>query len=154
MRKRKPEALMSEIKKGDIVALRPEHLKKRPKKGTFTPADLLGVGWPNEFYVLKVGKGPEGEAILTLDPCCLQMVADNGDLLCKAHPADRFVVATPAKKGNGSSIRQPGAELFKVEYSEEDEPCLEIQVFGEEPLIFGGAFAKKVGRKFRDAGIA
>ena len=166
MHKRESEDLMSEFKKGEVIKVKAEYLKKRRKKGTFTPADLIAIGWPNRFQVVGVGKDGEGEPVISLDPCCSWMVEKTEkkekkekDYLCWAHRAERFEAVpetkthSPSSDPSSNTIRSTVGNLFRVDYSDDDEPCLEIQVGEGEPLILGGKIGKAIGEKFKNAGL-
>ena len=160
MQERQAEDLVSDLEKGEIVEIKPEYLKKRHKKGTFTPADLVGIGWPNRFQILQTGETPDGKPTLSLDPCCLWMVdkTEKKDFLCGSHHTERFQAVREPRKDPSSSdnltVRTALGKLFQVDYSDDkDEPCLEIQVGEGDPLKLGGKMAKLIGEKFRNAGL-
>lgn len=158
----KPELVpLPVFRPGDIVKIRADQLVKRRKPGTFTPADLCRIGWPNRFQVLAASETEKG-ALLTLDPCCRWMENPaTGQFLCAAHPAEYFepeLSGDAARKkrrpGRQLVVRTPLGDAFRLEYSEDaEEPGLTVQVGSGAPVELGGAISRLLGEKLKEGGL-
>ncbi len=143
------------MNKGDIIRIKDEILAKRRKQGDFTPADLVGVGWPNCFLVHDTKKGNDGKDLVVLDCCHWMVNPATAEFLCAAHPVDRFEPTSDKKRRNGRQIviQTPLGKILQVNYHDDDNPELEIQVGDGKPLVLTGEISRIVGDKFKEAGL-
>lgn len=102
-----------DFKVGDHVELSAKGLTEDPSG---KPAQLLRIGWPNEFLVADILE-EDGSVRLCLDPCCGWMMKSdrNGEQACQGHPAEHF---RPLQK---NILEEGGASPREEEEGKESE---------------------------------
>jgi hypothetical protein len=114
-----------EFKVGDHAEITAKGLVATPKS---KPAQLIKIGWPNEFLVSDIIEGEDGQILLCLDPCCGWMrKSDRSDEeACKGHPSEFFRALEENVFGEGAEPRE-GAKK-----APEGEPVVSEAKAGEE----------------------
>lgn len=147
---------------GDAIRLKNKILKSATYK-MLGPRRLISVGWPNHFYVERVGTS-EGEPVVTLSACCYNLGEKDGSFQCKGHPTSFFERVTledvrrqeeeerPRRKGDLSgSVVTPLGKVASYEYRS-DEQELVIDILGKKFSVDGSA-AKKLADFAKEKGI-
>lgn len=147
---------------GDAVRLKTKILKGAAYKA-LGPRKLISVGWPNHFYIDRLGTS-DGEPVITLSACCYNL-EDRGAYRCKGHPPSFFEkVASPEvvdrkeerprRKGDLSgSIVTPFGKAASYDFlNDEEHPGLVIEILGKKFSVDGAA-ARKLADLAKERGL-
>lgn len=125
---------------GDPVRLKNRILADKKHK-LMGPRRLISQGWPNHFYVERVGTS-EGIPVVSLSACCYNLENRQGAFQCKAHPISFFEKIKPEVAGEGrpkrkgdrtASITTPLGKFVDAEYSDDaDNPGLILNILGKK----------------------
>jgi hypothetical protein len=148
---------------GDAVRLKNKIVKSATYK-MLGPRRLISVGWPNHFYVERVGTS-EGEPVITLSACCYNLGEKDGSFQCKGHPTSLFEKVAPEivgheepppprRKGDHfGSVVTPLGKVASYEYrNDEQNPELVIDILGKKFSIDGSA-ARKIADLAKEKGL-
>lgn len=149
---------------GDAVCLKSKYFGKTHRD--MGPRLLIDkVGWPNLFYVEKVGVSEEGQPAIVLSACCYNLETPKGDWRCKGHPASFFEKIRPEVEGEDrprtrkpgdrtASVMTPLGEVASYEYQEDDEnPGLILKILGRR-FKANGLWLKQVLALAKEKGLA
>lgn len=132
--------VLEEFKGGDVVRITDEVLADPDLE--LSPAELVRIGWPNEFEVADVFT-LKGKPCLTLKPCCYFLEKPRGRTRCKGHDAQFFEKVRReriARKGDRSaavSIPWMG-EVAGFRYDDDEEsPVARFHLMGREVKVEG-----------------
>jgi hypothetical protein len=134
---------IEEFAVGDCVRLKDKYLKDKDLR-MMGPRKLLSIGWPNEFWVDRVGSDRSGQAI-SFNSCCCNLLDKKGGYLCRWHQAKYFERTKPEVMGEDrpkrkgdrtASVVTPLGDFASFEYLEDDEnPGLVLNILGKKVKI-------------------
>jgi hypothetical protein len=150
----RPTSAPQHFQQYDVVALTSAALRMG-RLATMGPRVMYGMGWPNEFLVVRTFENESDGPCITLLPCCNNLLVDHRNPDAKrcrdGHPAIYFTkidVLRPPQKGDKSSrVVLPWlGEILSFDYKEgEENPEFTARFLGKGGSVMG-AWAKLLKR--------